>query len=268
MDRYEKWCTAVAAACVVALGVTSPSALPAQEEPQRESTKVEVSVFQVPGYEKPAFESAVTGFVEAAKNADMGPDFTWWTSEGDGGTYTVVSPVKTMARFDDPEAFMKKIVGTRGESAFRRAVTQVEKLHYRVNTFVAMSVPEWGYQPAKALASAPMTRVLTVKLRPGMDEALGENVAAWKRAWKEVGAPYPMTAYRNLIGEGGKVHFVFSVDNLENAFGKNSTARLFGAAGMQEDYERLLSDFMECVEEYEWSTDTYRGDLSYAPEGA
>lgn len=260
-DRAVGWAAVAGAAALLAL--SAPTPVVGQETTP---TRVEITRLDVPAHQMQAFQEAVGLLVEAATAAEMGEEFTWWFHQGNG-YFTVVSPVESMAQFDDPDAFLRAMKGTPGEAKLEAFTSAVQEIDYRANTQVAMAVEDWSYRPEAGLSieESSLVHVFSFRVRPGMEEALNANIAAWKTAMADVGFPYPMEGYRTLLGEGGRGYLVFHADSRADVYGKNDLQVLMTKRGMGAEYDRLVSELLDCISEYQWADEDYLSELSYTP---
>lgn len=257
----------LALGAVAVIGTAAPAPADAQED-ESSITRAEVTRLDVPAHQMQAFREAVTKLVAAAEAAEMGEEFTWWFHQGNG-YYTVVSPVQSMARFDDPEAFMRKMKDTPGEPLMEEFVAAMEKLDVRSNSQILTTVDEWAFMPEAGLSreDASLIHVLSFRVRPGMEESLRENLAGWKKAMARVEFPYRMEGYRTLLGQGGMGYLVFHADNRSNVYGRHDLRRMMEAKGMTEEYDRLTAELLDCLYEYQWQDEDFLPALSYMPTG-
>lgn len=257
MRRTFTW----AGALLLTMGIVS--AAPAQTA---DVQRVHLEVFRVPTDQMEAFEEVAATIVEAAEQAELSPDFGWWFYQ-DGPRYTVVSPVKSMGQFDDPEYWIRAFEGTPGEATLAAAMEEYGKLTARVQTSVIQGSGDWSYRPASPRESK-FARVMLARVKPSMQTAFDRNVRAWMKALREVGYPYRIDVHRTLIVEAGLSHIVIHHDDMAAIHGEGAVPAVFEKAGRSSDYERLIGELMECLEDYRWEDHTFRPDISYMPEAS
>jgi hypothetical protein len=127
-----------------------------------------------------------------------------------------------------------------------------------------VAAPDWSYEPANAPTPTGISSS-TVQIPPGMGATFDTARREFVKFRQKVGYPYPVRAYRVVIGEP-RIVFVTSFDSREAFFGKNTFAAFVEKAGAQAEWQALVARLGGTMG-MEWDTKlwTYNPTLSYTP---
>ena len=128
-----------------------------------------------------------------------------------------------------------------------------------------IAAPEWNYEPTNP-PTATGVSAASVKIPPGMGAAFDTVRRDFVKFRQKVGYPYPVLAYRVVIGEP-RIVFVTHFDSREAFFGKNTFNALVEKAGAQTEWQALQAR-LGATMGLEWETKlwTYNAALSYMPQ--
>jgi hypothetical protein len=127
---------------------------------------------------------------------------------------------------------------------------------------------DWGYAPDEpGMEAVTGAAMLEVWVKPGMETEFEEAAAAVGAFLKKMGGPYPVDAFRTVVGDVGKVTWVTLHDGWADFYGVNSSEAAIAEAGMTEEWQAVVKKFLPCVTESRSSQMEFLADVSYAGPG-
>ena len=233
----------------------------AQEAPER-GQLYNVELIKVDPSQVAEFEASVEMFIEAAQQADVSSDFSWYTFV-DHFTYAFASPVPDMASFDDPMAMMRQFQDTPGQATLEAAEARFNQLDYQVlSREVYERVADWSYAPENA-EQPGFAEVFDVWFKPNKSaefDAVIKDIVAF---FADLGYAYEMSGYRIHFGDSGRASFHFGYASPGPYFGENSLEGLMEEKGAGEEWESLIARFADVVIDEKSFRLMYRPGLSY-----
>lgn len=135
----------------------------------------------------------------------------------------------------------------------------------QVRNEIWVAVPEWTYEPANAPTVAGVSST-SVEIAPGMAAAFDTARRDFVKFRQKVGYPYPVRAFRVVIGEP-RIVFVTSFDSREAFFGKNTFNAFVEKAGAQAEWQALLPRLGGTMgRDWDVKLWNFNPTLSYAPQ--
>ncbi len=242
------------------------SALPAQESEGGQLWQVRT--WRIAPEHVITFTQAIGQMVEAAKQANLAPEWGWvvWS---DFPNFTVVNPMPNMAALDDQGAWTRQFEGTPGQATLEAAMQSLEPVISRITEHEIMEpVPAWSYAPeGGADWQTTGAEVLEYWVKPGKMEQFEQHVGEFMAMFKEMNYPYPISGNRVRMGETDKRTWVIFYDSRENYYGKNSTDRLLEQHGLAERWQQNSAGMLSTIADHRNMTLTYAENMSYQPEG-
>jgi hypothetical protein len=107
----------------------------------------------------------------------------------------------------------------------------------QVRNEIWVVAPEWSYEPASPPTATGVSSS-SVKIPSGMGATFDTVRRDFVKFRQKVGYPYPVRAYRVVVGEP-RIVFVTHFDSRESFFGKNAFAALVAKAGAQAEWQAL-----------------------------
>jgi len=246
------------------LGLTVPAL--AQEE---RGQLYEVSIMKVNPADIDAFFGVVGEVRAAAEAAGLSAEYGWqtWLRDFEVG---IVSTMDNMAVLDDEEAWMRAFAGTPGEEMLSAAFQKFEAMGAATAGTREIWEHEaaWSYAPAEpAMEEITGAAVLEFWIKPGMEAEFEEAAAEVGAFLNELGGPYPVNAFRTVVGDVGKVTWATFHDGWADFYGVNSTEAAIAEAGMTEQWQAVVEKFLPCITDSRSSQMEYVADVSYAGLG-
>lgn len=256
----------IVSALMVAALAAPTMALAQEEQEYQRGELVEVFTWEIQPDQAMAFEAAVEKIVEAAKVADLA-DYKWsfWN---DVYTYTLVYPVGNFAYFDDPEQWMRPIMGTPGEEMLTEAFAAFDDINSRV---VAQEIAEhkmdWSYEPEAAEMMEPgYVHVDEFWVRGGKDDEFDEVVKEFMAFFKEMGYAYSVYGHEMHFGDAGRAVFVTTIDDLGAYYGPKGIEVAIEANDAGERWEELLGKLAGVVNRHSHGNMAFMPNMTYWPE--
>jgi hypothetical protein len=243
--------------------------IPAQAQEEERGQLYEVSIMKVNPADMWDFMAVVGEVRQAAEAAALPAEYGWqiWVRDFEVG---IVGPLENMGQLDDEEAWMRAFADTPGEAMLTAAFEKFQTMG--AATPVSREIWEhetaWSYAPAdtamEAITSAAM---LEFWIKPGMEEEF-EAVAAEVGAFlNRLAGPYPVNAFRTVIGGVGKVTWATFHDGWADYYGVNSSQAAMAEAGMTEEWQAIVERFAPCITDSRSSQMEFVADASYAGPG-
>lgn len=240
-----------------------PAPAIAQDDEQGDITYL-ITYDVAPG-DREAFQAAAMKYVEAAKAAELSPDYSWAFWSHDRG-YTLVWPLDSFAEFDDPQ-FNAQFEGTPGESLRDEAQAMFNNIQFSANGEVVENVDSWSYMPETPVVQQPAAAVVWAEWpKNGTQEAYGEMAEGWVTLMEEMGYPFQVLAHRNRIGDGS-TDYVFFLNSVDEFYSDETWNDLIEANGLQSMRDALNKKHGELVKRYETFSAWHQADMSYWPAG-
>lgn len=247
------------------LGFTAPAL--AQEEERGQL--YEVSIMKINPADIEAFLGIVGKVRAAAEAAGLSAEYGWqtWMRDFEVG---IVSTLENMAMLDDEEAWMRAFVGTPGEEMLAAAFAEFETMG--AATPLTREVWEheaaWSYDPADpSITETTNAAVLEFWVKPGMEAEFEEAAAEVGAFLNKLGGPYPINAFRTVMGDVGKVTWATFHDGWADYYGVNSSEAVIAEAGLTEEWQAVVEKFLPCITDSRSSQMEFLADLSYAGTG-
>jgi hypothetical protein len=135
----------------------------------------------------------------------------------------------------------------------------------QVRNEIWIAAPEWGYEPANPPTMTGVS-ASSVRIPPGMGATFDTVRRDFVKFRQKVGYPYPVRAYRVVIGEP-RIVFVTHFDSREAFFGKNALGALVEKAGAQAEWQALAAR-LGATMGMAWETKlwNYNAAASYTPQ--
>lgn len=258
----------IASAVLVAAGIMATASAPALAQ-EDEGAFWKVTTYKVPPPFAQQFSDAVEKAVEAAKLAELGPEWGWMVYT-ENSNFHVVTRHESLADLDDEEAWSRQFAGTAGEATLQEAFAMFQEVHgFTVESHITRSLPAWSYEPAEASfgEDGPDGVMLYQShLMPGTSEAYGANTIALMDMFREMGYPYPIYANRVVVGDESMVYFVMPYDDLANVYGENSIGSWLEKTGMGEKWGALFEERRPMQMDTNSFSMSYASGLSYWQE--
>lgn len=246
------------------LALTTPAL--AQEE---RGQLYEVSIMKVNPGDIQAFMELVGQVRAAAEAAGLSAEYGWqtWVRDFEIG---IVSTLENMAALDDEQAWMRAFAGTPGEEMLTSAFEKIQAMG--AATPLTREVWEheaaWGYAPAEpAMEAITSAAMLEFWIKPGMEAQFEEVAAEVGTLLTELGGPYPVNAFRTVIGDVSKVTWATFHDGWADYYGANSAEAAMAEAGMTEEWQAMVEKFLPCITDSRSSQMEYAADVSYSGPG-
>ena len=239
--------------------------LPAAQENEERGALWEIQRFSVDPADFQAFSENIQLIVEAAEQAGLTQKFGWRVFS-DFPDLIVVSPVESMADFDDPNMWMRQFEDTPGQAKFGEAMQTFGTLNARLSSReIIEEVADWTYTPATGPMQPGGAHVSFYWLKPNMDEEFDALVKDFIAFLKELDSPYQVIGHRVRFGDPSRVDFVTVFDNIGNFYGVNDLEALVEKHGAGEKYGALVGRFVQMVEKIDEFDVSHEVALSYWP---
>jgi hypothetical protein len=252
----------IASAVLVAAGIMAVTSVPALAQ-EEAGAYWKVTTYTVPPPFAAQFSDAIEKAVEAAKLAELGPEWGWMVYT-ENNNYHVVARHESLAELEDEGAWARQFEGTAGEAMLQEAFAMFQEVHgFTVESHVSQSLPAWSYEPEEmSFGEDGPGGVMMYQSRqmPGTNEAYSENTVAVMDVLREMGYPYAVYANRVIVGDESMVYFVMPYDDLTKVYGENSIGTWLEKTEMGEKWEALF----EKRRPMQMSTNQFY--MSYQPE--
>jgi hypothetical protein len=123
--------------------------------------------------------------------------------------------------------------------AFRTWIAGRPQTQQQVRNEIWVEAPDWTYLPANLPATTGIS-ASHVQIAPGKGAAFDTARRDFVKFRQKVGYPYPVRAYRVVIGEP-RIVFVTSFDSREAFFGTHRFAAYVEKAGAQAEWDALAA---------------------------
>ena len=205
-------------------------------------------------------------FASSAQNAPEPPVYRiveWRTAPADAGTFRagLVDLVKLSQETKSPNAFSVytaenltvvarpvqrdailassvQHIQTAKPDAWQKWVAARPRAE-QVRNEIWVAAPEWTYEPASPVTATGVSSS-SVKIPPGMGATFDTVRKDLVKFRQKVGYPYPVRAYRVVVGEP-RIVFVTHFDSREAFFGKNTFNNFVEKAGAQSEWQALIA---------------------------
>jgi hypothetical protein len=258
----------IATALLVGAGIMAAASAPALAQ-EDEGAFWKVTTYKVPPPFAENFSDAVEKAVEAAKLAELGPEWGWMVYT-ENSNFHVVTRHESLADLDDDEAWSRQFAGTAGEATLQEAFGMFQEVHgYTVESHITRSLPAWSYEPAEmAFGEDGPEGVMLYRshVMPGNMEAYGENTVALMDVFREMNYPYAVWANRIVVGDETMVYYVMPYDDLSKVYGENSIMSWLEKTGMGEKWGALFDERRPMQMSTDSFSMSYASELSYWPE--
>lgn len=243
----------------------TPAAGLAQEDYER-GDLLFIETIKVLPKDAKAYEATIAKVVEAARLAQMSPDFKW-AFMNDGFTYALVYPFKKMAYWDDPQQWMRAFQGTPGEAKLNEAFGEFSQLSMRtVSAEVVEHVKDWSYDPATPVQDAYLAHLESFWVASGKQEQFAEVTKEIMAFFKELSYPYSIAGHRTHFGDTDRATFVIWYNDRGAFYGANSVDKLVAKKAMSEKWGALMGRLAEVVVDHDHGDMDYKPNMSYWPE--
>ena len=256
--------TPLTLAAVLAVCVSAPSAVAAQDTSERQL--VAVTTIEV----EPASVADIMGVAQkiaaAAKAAHLAQEYGW-TFWNNVYRYTFVSQFH-VEDILDPNAGMSRFQGTAGEAMVAEAMQAFQNVGIRSTVAEVLEVvPEWTYLPAgmTELPAAPAANanVFEVFVKNGAEQQFDELVKEFYGFFKEMGYAFPIIGHRVILGEA-RTSFVTPYDDRAAFFGEGDINALVMKHGAGARWQELLGKMSQLTTAANIPSDwVYMPDMSY-----
>lgn len=212
--------------------------------------------FRTAPTDAPAFRNGYTDLVKMYQEAKSTTGFGVYSSEN---RTVVARPVQRDAILANPNQHIM----TAQPDAWQKWLAGRPRSE-QVRNEIWIAAPEWSYEPANAPTSTGIS-ASSVQIPPGMGAAFDTVRRDFVKFRQKVGYPYPVRAFRVVIGEP-RIVFVTNFDSREAFYGKNTFATFVEKAGAQAEWQALQARLGGTMG-MEWDTKlwTYNANLSYTP---
>ena len=225
----------------------------------------EIIEFDVSPADAAGFEMTMEKIVEAAKLADLSPNYGWMFFRN-GSKFTLVYPVESMAYFDDEEVWMSQFMGTPGEATLMEAFAEFGELAYSSKSSINKFKPEHSYDPPNPIENTNQVMVYANWVKPGKQEAHAENTTKLMKIISDVQWRYAVHAYDGVIGDGGLRIYVVPFDDLSTFHGEGSLPAALAQHEKGEEWEALMGKRMKLVRAMDSQDHAFVPGMTYMPE--
>ena len=240
-----------------------PAVLAGEEEESVHAKYLMVHVDQVEPSMQGEYEKINKKWVEAFTAAEMGPEWTWYSSNS-GFTYVWVSPLADYAFLDGQDAREKAMAEALGEEKMAELMKGAEAIKSH-HSEIAKFMPELTYEPAAPVSETPgIYRLASHSVKPAMTEQFESLVKEVVAVFEKAESPVGFTGYQTQFGTGSYV-FTTMADDEDQLFGFPTTTEVLTKAVGEERTAEMLEEWRNCITDYETKDFDIRGDLSYVP---
>jgi len=214
-----------------------------------------------------AYVQAAKEWVDAFTKADMGPDWTYFTSSSDDFMYITGWRLKNFAMLDDSDALEKEMTEKVGADTLKALMERQSVAISSHHSEIARHLPDLSYRPAKPLLTNPMpgySRVGVHWVRPGQEKAFKETIKSLKAALAKVEHGLGFETYEVVFGTGSYI-MVWAADDPGQFFTNNNLRKVLSAALGPEGAMKLYADWRATISKFESHDNRPRPDLSYFP---
>lgn len=213
------------------------------------------------------FMSGVGKLVEAAKAAGLSEEYAWYTYQADAFEWMVVSPVGSMVRFDNPNAWVEAYQGTPGEALLNEAFGTLSQLDITVNLdIVIQDVPEWAYEGSWQPEGEHIAHIDEMWVKWSGEEAFDAAMKEWNGMLEAIGYPYPASVGRAVLGGSGQMMGAVFADTRANYYGDHDLMKMAEAAGHGDHVWQLYEKFVGTMHNMRHYDADFMPNLSYSPE--
>ncbi|MGB5881666.1 MAG: hypothetical protein WBH85_16690 [Thermoanaerobaculia bacterium] len=253
------WVLAIASLLIAA----PPAAQAEEEEGSVHSKYMIVHIDDIEPSMQQEYEKINEKWVEAFKGAEMGPEFSWYSSNS-GFTYVWVSPMKDYAFLDGEDARFKAMGEALGEEKMAELMegsNSIKSHHTNIVKFMS----ELTYEPANPASKTPgIYRLTSHMVKPDMTEQFETLVKEVVAAFKKVDSPVGFSAYQTQYGTGSYVVTTMA-DDADQLNGFPGTGEVLTKALGEERAEQMFQEWRNCITDYETEEFEIRRDLSFVP---
>lgn len=213
------------------------------------------------------YEDAVRGFVEAFRQAKLGPEWSWFTSNSPEFTYALSFPLKSYAELDREKEQEKQLEAAIGKAKLEELDKKAAATIRTHHSVILQDVEEWSYSPEKSALTKPVPGYLHVEVewvKPGMTEQYKQVIKQFRDALVKIKHPFGYEAHRVVFGEPSYV-YVWAADSPEQFYQGNKIDQMMTQALGKEAADKLYKQWRECLWKYETADAQPRPDLSYLP---
>ncbi|NIM50604.1 MAG: hypothetical protein GTN62_09770 [Gemmatimonadales bacterium] len=239
--------------------------VPAVAQGGEGSGLAQVMTFKVEPDDYFTFQAAVEKIAQAAQEANLSRDYAWlfWS---DMLNFTLVYPVKSMAYFDDPDQWVRQFQGTDGEKTLNEAFQAMMSIDDRiVSNEVIEHVRESSYPAPDGVQQLAWAEVGEYWIKSGKEEEFDALTGEFLAFLKRIGYRYEISANRVRLGDVGRRLFVTFYDDRSNFFGPNSIESLMAEKGGAEEWQDIVTRFMDLITDAKVTHLAYRPEMSYWP---
>lgn len=219
------------------------------------------------------YEEALQGWVQAAREARLGKEFTWSVGQSGPFTYWIFMPLTDFHRLD-PRSDLTRALEQKFFSAL--GTERVEALQAKGRpgirsgeNWVVESVPELSYAPTGGVPEGQprYAHVDIEQVRFDQVEDYEELIQRLKEILRQADYPRAMHVYRSLTGPENTYYIVFPARDRAELFEHyRFTEEVLPVTVGEEAWAQLIADWAECIAEFEHYDEVMRPDLSYRPE--
>lgn len=233
--------------------------------------RLEIKRFHIKTEMIAQYEQVMKDWAAAAREAGLGPEYTWIISQENAFTHWRFRPLDDFRRLDPRteiyQQFEQRFREALGQERFQELAARTLPTLESVETWVAEQVPELSYVPE----NPPREQMTYAVLR--IERVRFEKTGEYSRILKQIGdvlakAGYPlrMDVYRAVTGNQNEYYVIFPArtrDELKEYY-QWMEKRLPEVAG-KDAWNKLLTEWSATLLNFRFYEESQRYDLSYIP---
>lgn len=220
------------------------------------------------------YEEGVRFALAGMRKARLGPEMNWDAAQHHS-SYFYIFQVQSLDELDLLSPRMKQRTQQLGkamdEAAARRFAGLTTPAIRGNHLSVLEPVAEFSYQPASSVVKAPRYNYVDiVRVQAGKVEQFKAVTGRIIEALRKADYPIGFTAFRTVIGdgkvffdEGRTYYFVAPYDNRSQFYEQHPFSGALEKGLGKQDAERLLAEYLKCLNGHESYDYQRRPDLSY-----
>lgn len=265
MIRHQKISLSVAALGLVAL-LALPGVAAADSHEGHHPKYLMVHTDHVEPSRVPDYEAGMKEWVAAFQAADMGPEWTWYTSSS-GLDYTWVSPLPNMAALDNQEAREKEMAEAIGAEKLAGLMKSIDTVRSHHSELAKMR-PDLSYQPEGTEEVMPGFMTISIyTIKPAMTQQFEDLVQRVVAARAKTEQALAVDGYETKFGEGSYV-FVAMAKDATALYGAPQVGAILAEAYGPEAAQKMFGEYLDCIVEVQQHNATPHWELSYMPQMA
>jgi hypothetical protein len=209
------------------------------------------------------FEAWFKDWVVAFQGSGLGADYNWYTSSGPGFNYIWVSPINDYSVLGAREARQKEMDEAIGEEKIGQLLSKAHLMKSHHRELVRMR-PELSYSGKADADSAPgFLRIEVHYVRPGMQERYEAVVKKAVEIVAKTEHPHGWDGYSVEFGEGSYVYTSIASTAAEY-YKRPAVPEILTKALGEEEAGKILSEWRECISQFDQRDAMVRPELSFA----